>query len=439
MNRKPLKASSRARGARMFPAAAALCLVATACASPNERDVNARTQAVERVFDPTVVTKTCQGGAAPGGPDEWVECGDTVGIASQPDAFAVKFPDSAPGQQGTDELSPGEPAAYVCPNSGAGPCNARIVAIHAALTHIGELLYFSGDGYDRDKHAGEDLQHYGIFDSQNYGYLGIPEPNIPLVGTPGSVDLFCSGHSTLQTGRVLAAGGMGYDNVPGNYSGWRGDRDELALHFNHFIGGTQSASYDPTLRTWRDEGRLIETLTSDGQDPDPGEVRGGGRWYPSLFALSDGRVSAHWGHVNNDIASGGADVGVHTNNTAESFDPAGGLWSFLGFEADQSKFIDTNELANTSGPTYPRAHLLPNGLLLRATPTLHSSLTIEDPADFTSSFLNSVLDPNIATSRRNQLFITHAAAATPFASIGSAYSPTDNNTRWKFRIAPTDA
>ncbi|MGH3791216.1 MAG: FG-GAP-like repeat-containing protein, partial [Pseudonocardiaceae bacterium] len=118
------------------------------------------------------------------------------------------------------------------------------LAVHAALLHTGDVIFFAGSSNDPDRHNahqyGTTVWHY-------------PGPDSVQPVTP--VDLFCVGHAFLPDGRLLAAGGT--------------------EQYDPFLGLRQSITFDPVALTWT-----------------PQQQMAGGRWYPSLLTLGDGRVLA---------------------------------------------------------------------------------------------------------------------------------------------------
>jgi hypothetical protein len=134
--------------------------------------------------------------------------------------------------------------------------DSQVLAVHAALLRTGDVVFFAGSSNDPDRHAahqyGTAVWHY-------------PGPRFSRPDT--AVDLFCCGHAFLPDGRLLAAGGTG--------------------QYDPFFGLKQAVAFDPF------EGA-----------PDPGSPTGaagawtaapdmtGGRWYPTLLPLADGRVLA---------------------------------------------------------------------------------------------------------------------------------------------------
>ena len=98
--------------------------------------------------------------------------------------------------------------------------DSEILAVHAALLHTGEVLFFSGSGADPDDHRAHRYR------SRVWRY---PRARFDAPRTP--IDLFCAGQSFLEGGRLLVAGGTR------RYGPFRGIRDALA--------------FDPATRQWK--------------------------------------------------------------------------------------------------------------------------------------------------------------------------------------------
>ena len=134
--------------------------------------------------------------------------------------------------------------------------DAQVNPVHAALLHTGSVVFFAGSGNDPDRHGA------GQYATALWHY---PHPDYSRPDTP--VDLFCCGHAFLPDGRLLASGGT--------------------EQYDPFFGLKQAVAFDP-----------------DAGPPDPASPTGstgawtrkpamaGGRWYPSLLSLPDGRVLA---------------------------------------------------------------------------------------------------------------------------------------------------
>jgi hypothetical protein len=199
------------------------------------------------------------------------------------------------------------------------PADSQVLAVHAALLHTGKIVYFSGDEHDPGLHAAQQFDHTRLYDCAT---------GTVSVATSPTSDVFCSGHSLLGDGRLLVAGGSQ------EYIYELPDEHE---HHGHFTGLRDAWVFDPGPETWTRVAYL---------NPEPGKMTGGGRWYPTLVTLPDGRVLALAGHP-------GEDDSRHYNNSPELFSasPAPvGSWTLLGPD---------DPVHGTAW--YPRVHVLPSG------------------------------------------------------------------------------
>lgn len=241
---------------------------------------------------------------------------------------------------------------------------AQILAVHAALLHTGKILYFGGDQHTSSLNANGDVDHTRLFDCDSFAID-------PIGGLPASADLFCAGHCQLADGRVLVGGGThkwrpGSDEDPHGHGG-----------LSHFIGSRESWVFEangpaPADHRWRRTGELV---TQRPTDPDLNTTdisRTGGKWYPTLVTLPDGRAIAVSGHSREFDSR-------HNNDTLERFDPATDSWNYVGPD-------DVSIIPRSVGRTreYPRLTVLPGGTVLSsselAAGKLHS-WTIGDDAN----------------------------------------------------------
>jgi hypothetical protein len=138
--------------------------------------------------------------------------------------------------------------------------------------------------------------------------------------------LFCSDHTFLPDGRVLAAGGTAYYQDP--------EVADTGLGVVELEGLSNARVYDPTTNRWSQTGSMNV-----------------GRWYPSLVTLGNGKVFVASGvekllkpvypdHLRDSLAN---------VRVTETYDPVDGGWRDNGAGAARSL------------PLFPRLHLLPNG------------------------------------------------------------------------------
>jgi hypothetical protein len=186
--------------------------------------------------------------------------------------------------------------------------NTRMQAVHSALLPNGKVLVVNGSSFrtqylSPDPATGEggrfvesiDLGHPGWTDNSGLWdpatgklqRISSPPPLLfdPTVGDAGAMtanDLFCSGHLQLSDGNVLFAGGTG-----SYYAG------------GAFTGSKWLNLYDWKRNQWRSVGRMA-----------------GGRWYPTLLELANGRVAIVGGLDFNEPNQ--------INKTLEIFDPGSG-------------------------------------------------------------------------------------------------------------------
>jgi hypothetical protein len=184
------------------------------------------------------------------------------------------------------------------------PFDTENVMIHASLLPTGKVLFWSR------REAGEKINVTvctpRIWDPK---LKTGPGAVLPTDNKPG-YNLFCSGHAFLPDGRLFVAGGhAGQD-----------------LH-----GEPHVTIYNPMDNKWTPLGSL----------PD---MTGGGRWYPTAVALSDGGIVVSMG--DNDMGK--------PNHTSE-------VWKDGSFRPlPDANFGDSME--------YPRMHLVSDGRVFMTGP-----------------------------------------------------------------------
>jgi hypothetical protein len=162
-----------------------------------------------------------------------------------------------------------------------------IVAIHTHLLPNKKVLAWPRDG-------------------GNGAHVWDPATNsftpVPLART----NLFCSGHTFLQNGRLAVFGG----------------------HIEDGVGKIDTNVFDYRTNTWT-----------------PGPAMNAGRWYPSTLLMANGEVVVLSGNVDNSYGA---------NPLAQVRKTSGALRDLTG--------------AQTLYPMYPRVHLAPNGKLFFSGP-----------------------------------------------------------------------
>jgi hypothetical protein len=237
--------------------------------------------------------------------------------------------------------------------------DATTIPIHATYLHNGFILYIAGSGF----HNGH---REGPFEGRLLDPLTGFETDVPM-----DDDLFCHGSTMLTNGNVLIAGGtLAYDdNLYDNCNGrWHG----LKVAYEFDVSS----------------GELV-----------PVQDMAAGRWYPTLITLKDGSV------VNFE----GFDEYGMENRLVEFYDPSTKTWS-IRYVSNYSTKYCIGEGAESTCPgagqvcfggtpgngvipkiaTYPRMHLLANGLIAYA--GMHSVVRLYNPV--TGAFTNNVTNTN---------------------------------------------
>jgi hypothetical protein len=189
------------------------------------------------------------------------------------------------------------------------PFEGEVPAVNMGLLPGGDVLYYSG--VEARETAGP--TEWTFFTSAPYeGESRILRATgagfeilTPENANGGASDLFCSGHTLLADGTILAVGGSAWHNQP---------------NLSPFLEGTTDARiFDPTTGNWS-----------------LGPEMNLGRWYPTIMGLQDGRAMAISG------------IGDLTDPTQqwEQMEIYDGQWS-----AGPAQLL----------PLYPRVFVVPSG------------------------------------------------------------------------------
>lgn len=213
---------------------------------------------------------------------------------------------------------------------------SEILAVHAALMPTGQIVIFAGDEYDDANRLPNtpNVDHTRVMDTTP------PYTVRTITGLPPTANLFCCGHARLEDGSVVTGGGT--ERGPTNL-----------FHGRHWFGPRESWRFigEPLGgESWEPQGKLNTARPGDVR-PGFDAANSGGRWYPTLITLADGRVLALGGHPLEGDAR-------HTNRTMEIYDPATKAWSYIG-SVDYTNIPGASEIPErTNHSEYPRCHVL---------------------------------------------------------------------------------
>lgn len=254
----------------------------------------------------------------------------------------------------------------------------KILAVHASLLRSGKILFFGGDQHTGSLNDSDDIDHTRLMDARTFRIQKITG----LVSPPS--DIFCAGHAQTADGDLLVAGGT-YD------WGLEGEHIDHAAA-NHFIGSRDSWTFDVASESWVRKGLLNHerpadfvsehlarwqadnpsataaqimaktnelTAQSDPSDPSALIHRTGGKWYPTVVTLPDGKLLCVSGHSREEDSR-------HNNNSLETYDPATGAWTLAG-----PKDADLVPRVVGRSYEYPRLVVLSDG-------TVFSSYNMQD-------------------------------------------------------------
>jgi Domain of unknown function (DUF1929)/Fibronectin type III domain len=238
-----------------------------------------------------------------------------------------------------------------------GQKNTTIVAIHAALLPSGKIFYLAGSGF----HGG---RKYGPFEARILDLNTGSEQNLQQ-----SEDLFCAGQCNLPNGNVLLVGGtLLYDTDINNCNG-----------FWHGLKSAYEAGESPAS---------VVKVSSMAH----------GRWYPTCVTLSDGKVFT---------VNGFDEYGIH-NRLVEVYDPSTKSWT-KSFDPSTSNtycvggqetacpgagspcYGSPNNGVATNTGIYPRAHLMPSGLVVTCSSSHNNGVRTWDPSTGQWKFIGSTL------------------------------------------------
>jgi hypothetical protein len=193
------------------------------------------------------------------------------------------------GRPGPARQTAANPAAT---GSWTAPFNLTLVSIHAVMLHTGQVLLVSWP----DNTVGSDAVLWNPVSGK-----------ITNIALTYERDVFCSGATVLQDGRVFIAGGHIYQGA-----------------LQPTQGVINTTIFDPAANSWTE-----------------GPVMSQARWYPTATLLGDGTVIICGGTINTGTSA----------TTVDRYHPASNALTTLPSTASKTMV------------TYPRVKLLTSGLL----------------------------------------------------------------------------
>jgi galactose oxidase len=194
------------------------------------------------------------------------------------------------------------------------------VPIHAHVLPNGKMLFWGRRDRPTDT-LDEHVCTPQVWDPLTGAVTPTPKPALAN-GT--TVNLFCSGHTFLDDGRLLVTGG----------------------HLEDGVGVNQACLYDYRTNTWTATGLMNL-----------------GRWYPTAVTLADGTALVSSGSVRVNGQTG-------PNDVQQIWNKGTGTWQ---------------SIVNFVGlPLFPRMHLAPNGRVFMSGPLAQTCLLqTSDPTGWT--------------------------------------------------------
>lgn len=252
------------------------------------------------------------------------------------------------------------------------PQDSKVVAIHACLTHIGQVLYFHCRSYPfwtrvYDPQSNS-IPNYNLVVPKWPVYYEADENN-PAYPIQAS-KIFCSGHCFLPDGKILVAGGELNNPFPDSFIPIAPDR-----------GLRYSFIFDPNNES--------DPWSITGPENNP-HIMEKGRWYPTLTLLHNGNVLTMAG-LTDEVVEIPHDPGKFTilfNKIPEIYFPSGTSAGWFQFQNEAAL------LPKDIFYSYPDAHVIPSGSLSGKVFYASTQLVpdINDPPSYTEGY-SQIFDP----------------------------------------------
>ncbi|HEX6596434.1 MAG TPA: galactose oxidase-like domain-containing protein [Acidimicrobiales bacterium] len=219
--------------------------------------------------------------------------------------------------------------------------DAEVLAVHAALTGhgaAGQVLLLGGNEHDEANADDGTTDNTRIYDVATNAVLAVDSPE---------ADAFCCGHAFLPDGRLLVGGGS---------NSWGGGHHEVEFHRD----GTRACAAYRAGGIWDPVAPL---QPEPGGPPDTG-----GRWYPSLVTLADGRVLAVAGHPRLTDSRHGAWHPEVYDPVADAWSYTPGHWLYVTWSLAGAPPEGQEPHDADSYSYYPRLFTVPGGRVFLASP-----------------------------------------------------------------------
>jgi hypothetical protein len=239
-------------------------------------------------------------------------------------------------------------------DSNGDPRETSILVVHAGALPTGEVLFFGGS-----EHSFARFQEFkggvSLLKSQRFR---VSDGHLFNIDPSPNTDLFCCGHAFLGDGRLLAAGGSRdwpiafYGDPPPAHAHapplFDQDPDDPNPHevAGHWDGERACWVY----QHWQHRWVRVRDMSFEAIEGMPQHQEGGGRWYPTLITLANGRVIAFAGHPSHEHHP-------HEHSNPEVYSAGKDAWE-----------VDANRSIHFSYVYYPRGHLVPDGRIFFDSP-----------------------------------------------------------------------
>ena len=188
--------------------------------------------------------------------------------------------------------------------AGGEELETSILVVHAAALPTGEVLFFGGSEHSFDRFSNF-KGGASFLKAQRFNFTNEQLHNI---NPSPDTDLFCCGHAFLGDGRLLAAGGTRdwpiafYGDPPPMHAHAEPvfDQDPNDINIHEAAGHWDGERACWVYNHWQQRWIRVRDLAFEPISDMPQHQEGGGRWYPTLITLGNGRVMAFSGHPSHE-------------------------------------------------------------------------------------------------------------------------------------------